>query len=499
MSSSIIFKHDCAPGDWVVLSGLFRDIHACYPGRYEIYVDTAYAEMFAYSPWVKTSSRGVVGARHYIADYGAGINSSNQIRRHFMWAYHEHFNKTFNLNVHLTELKPSMHLIQAEMATSLVKQPYWLMLAGGKSDFSCKIWDPASFQKVVDMTKGQISWVQAGRMKPEGRRLHTHPTITGVHDMRGRTSLRDLMRLIYHADGVLCPITASMHLSAAFNKPCVVLAGGREPWWWEAYTQENRLLNMQRSDKGWKPPAGDDYVAHRFLETMGQLECCHSHGCWKSKIEQDMSNHCTTPHRQNGTLIPRCLAMLSPEMVVEAIMSYQASAPWVPLRPVSIPVPEFSPQFELVKAMEPKIASPGTALVACIGPSEDIRQATPQDVIWKSQDAATARHVALNAMLAGAGTDIVVLFADGAYPRSPDWLDEVKRTLSNGADVLARIHKTDRKELYPDPSFLAMKGAVAEKIDWLQADSPVALGRQIQRAGFKLKPIRSDIYVPSAL
>ena len=51
------------------------------------------------------------------------------------------------------------------------------------------------------------------------------------------------MRLTYHAQGMLCPVTALMHLAAAAemkggwpkNRPCVVVAGGREPMQWEAY------------------------------------------------------------------------------------------------------------------------------------------------------------------------------------------------------------------------------------------------------------------------
>ena len=36
-----------------------------------------------------------------------------------------------------------------------------------------------------------------------------------VLDLRGKTDLRQLIRLVYHAQGVLCPVTLAMHLAAA--------------------------------------------------------------------------------------------------------------------------------------------------------------------------------------------------------------------------------------------------------------------------------------------
>jgi hypothetical protein len=50
----------------------------------------------------------------------------------------------------------------------------------------------------------------AGAARPEpfsGRR------IIGAQIFRGRTDLRQLVRLVYHAQGVLCPVTLLMHLA----------------------------------------------------------------------------------------------------------------------------------------------------------------------------------------------------------------------------------------------------------------------------------------------
>ena len=67
--------------------------------------------------------------------------------------------------------------------------------------------------QVVDHFRDQILFVQVGQNG------HHHPKLKGVIDLRGRTSLRELVRLVYHAQGVVCSVTALMHLAAAVKVP----------------------------------------------------------------------------------------------------------------------------------------------------------------------------------------------------------------------------------------------------------------------------------------
>ena len=93
--------------------------------------------------------------------------------------------------------------------------------------------------------------------------------VEGVVDLRGRTSLRQLVRLMYHAQGAISAVSLLMHLAAAVevkpgmpkNRPCVVIAGGREPAHWEAYTH------------------------HQYISNNGALPCCKNGGCWKSRCQ----------------------------------------------------------------------------------------------------------------------------------------------------------------------------------------------------------------------
>jgi ADP-heptose:LPS heptosyltransferase len=106
------------------------------------------------------------------------------------------------------------------------KIAFWLINAGIKNDFTTKAWPVEYFQEVVNRTCGRIQWVQIGAKE------HDHPVLTGVIDLRGQTDHRQLIRLVWHAQGGLGPVTYLQHLCAAWEKPYVCLLGGREPVTW---------------------------------------------------------------------------------------------------------------------------------------------------------------------------------------------------------------------------------------------------------------------------
>jgi ADP-heptose:LPS heptosyltransferase len=194
-------------------------------------------------------------------------------------------------------------------------------MGGGKMDFTTKWWNPSSYQAVIDHFKGKIQFVQCGETG------HWHPDLNNVIDMRGKTDPRQFVRMMYHADGVLCPITFAMHLAAAVevrpgakskNRACVVVAGGREPPHWEAYPH------------------------HRYLSTNGALMCCDNGGCWKSRVvplgdgdEKDLKEKlCKEPvnvesgdslkiaSMRSELHIAKCMTMITPQDVIRAIEMY---------------------------------------------------------------------------------------------------------------------------------------------------------------------------------
>ena len=184
---------------------------------------------------------------------------------------------------------------------------FWIMMAGGKYDFTSKWWNPDSYQQVVDHFAGRILFVQCGE------RSHWHPPLKNVLDFVGQTDTRQFVRLMHHAEGVVSPVTFAMHLAAAVetkpakprNRAAVVIAGGREPAQWEAYPH------------------------HQFVSTNGALPCCDQGGCWKSRCQavgdgdQKDLDLCVAPVAVGSDLkIPKCMAMITPEDVIRRIEMY---------------------------------------------------------------------------------------------------------------------------------------------------------------------------------
>ena len=106
-----------------------------------------------------------------------------------------------------------------------------------------------------------------------------------------------------------------MHLAAAVPtkdgslRPCVVVAGGREPAHWE------------------------QYPGNQFLHTIGALPCCATGGCWKSRCQEmgdgdeKDNDTCERPvyHGDDEWATAQCMEMITPGTVIDAIERYLAN------------------------------------------------------------------------------------------------------------------------------------------------------------------------------
>jgi ADP-heptose:LPS heptosyltransferase len=314
-AQKLILSNFQSPGDVVMLTAAVRDLHACYPGRFLTDVRTPWPELWRNNPYLtKLDDRDPTVGR--IECQYPLVQFSNQRPVHFLYGFIEHLNQQLGLRIVPTQFKGDVHLSDAEKAAASPIQmltggdvPYWIIVAGGKYDYTIKWWHFRRWQAVVDQLRDRVPFVQVGE------RTHYHPRLNGVLDLRGKTNLRDLIRLVYHADGVLCPVTLIMHLAAAIEtrpgaaqaRACVVVAGGREPSHWEAYP------------------------THQFVHTVGLLPCCAKGGCWRSRSvplgdgdEKDEPQHLCRDLVDN---LPRCMHLITPEMVIGRIELCLAAAP----------------------------------------------------------------------------------------------------------------------------------------------------------------------------
>lgn len=318
----ILLRQFLAPGDSVALSALARDLVREYPdiqvgvavaGRELFDADPALVRLDGNDPEVQVVSPSYVNALK-ANQLGAAV--------HYLGAHHLDFENQTGLIVPWTDPRPHIILTEEEERTRPVDRPYWVVCAGHKSDMTIKGWSRKRFQAVVDQTTARgIHWVQIGRSRDE-RFFHlNHEPLANVDYRVDQTNLRQLAQLIRHADGVLCGVSLPMLLAAAFWRPCVVLAGGRENWTWQAYTRDNPALGTL---------AAKVQVPHHFLHTVGQLDCCRSAGCLCCSVVPPHNDSafppgflCTNPTLEpGGQPLAQCLAMIPVEQVVAAILSY---------------------------------------------------------------------------------------------------------------------------------------------------------------------------------
>jgi ADP-heptose:LPS heptosyltransferase len=308
----LILRNFQSPGDIVMLTAAVRDLHRAHPDEFLTDVRTSCPDLWQHNPYITPMADDDPAVEAIDCHYPL-IHRSNQVPCHFLHGFTAHLNEQLGLSIRVTEFKGDIHIGDEERAwfdqvesTLGTGRPFWLFVSGGKRDFTIKWWDPARMEKVVHYFRDRFDFVQVGEAG------HHHPSIDGAIDLRGATNLRQLVRLVYHAQGVVSPISLLMHLAAAVetkpgapkNRPCVVVAGGREPPHWTAYPH------------------------HQFIHTVGALRCCDDGGCWRSRTlplgdgdEKDRPEALCLD--VVGTL-PRCMDMISADEVIRRIELYFA-------------------------------------------------------------------------------------------------------------------------------------------------------------------------------
>lgn len=308
----LILRNFQSPGDIVMLTAAVRDLHAAYPGEFATDVRTPCPALWENNPYL-TPLREQERDVQLIDCHYPLIHQSNHAPYHFLHGFIDYLNQRLGLAIRPTRFCGDVHLSVREKSwISQVEEqvhrtvPFWIVVGGGKRDFTIKWWAHDRYQAVIDHFDGKIQFVQVGE------RGHEHPPLANTIDLRGKTDLRQLIRLVHHAQGVLCPVTLVMHLAAAVevrsgmpkNRPCVVIAGGREPPHWEAYPH------------------------HQFLHRAGALRCCDDGGCWKSRVRPlgdrapgDRADQLCVDVVGN---LPHCMDLIRADDAIRAIELYFA-------------------------------------------------------------------------------------------------------------------------------------------------------------------------------
>lgn len=373
-------KDNNALGDVMLMTALIRDIHRAYPGQYRLSVQSNFRNVWRNNPYVVPKEENP-DAKRVDVDWGRSIKThgyidwpSGRTPRHILAWYHQTFYENSKILVPVTTPRADLHLTDEEQAP-LVQGRYWVIVAGGKSDATVKHWHLHRAQEVVDKLRARgIRCVQVGAFGSD----QMHKPLERVVNLLGQTpDARMMWNVVKYSDGVVCGVTGPMHAAAAFERPCVVYAGGREDPWFEAYTDQYGAFG---------PGAESVRVPHRFLHTIGKLDCCATYGCWAARTvpirdQLDMTRKtrkyykmCQKPVFGEGIEpIAACQDLITSDQVVAAVLSYYAdntlpppddrepvfTGPIVPPPPPKPPAPvRMNPPRTLPRALPTGLAGP---------------------------------------------------------------------------------------------------------------------------------------------
>lgn len=288
---SVQFLSRMALGDALMMTCGIRDFKRAYP-EVEVRATSIAPRIWDNIPYINQE----LDAEKKI-NIGTGwlTNKSNSLNLHMANAYRLSIQNATGLRFEQGPIRPDIWLSEEEYdASPLIEGPYWVIIAGGEPGWPLKCYPIERWQEVVNMLP-QIKFVQLGAEE----HTHLHGRLENqkgnLIDMVGKTQdpqtgLRDVFKIFLHAQGSVGLVSFHMHLSAAFQNPCVVVAAAREPAW---FTQ---------------------YMGHQYIQTGGCLPCAKTRACW----------HCSTNKCLNlveGKL-PKCVDMIFPDEIVRGIKRY---------------------------------------------------------------------------------------------------------------------------------------------------------------------------------
>jgi hypothetical protein len=161
-----------------------RDIHINHPGEFETDFNTTVTPIWQNNPYItklwnhdaKAPQITATGTKMLACQYGRGIREQNHETVHFCAYFHRDFERQTGIKVPMTAPHGDIHLSGEEKTVSPVNGRYWLMLTGGKSDFTIKVWHTDYFQEVCNQLGAMgLGVVQTGAAHTG----HWHPRLEG--------------------------------------------------------------------------------------------------------------------------------------------------------------------------------------------------------------------------------------------------------------------------------------------------------------------------------
>lgn len=197
-----------------------------------------------------------------------------------------YINAKYNFNLKITQEEPDIYLTKEEkLPFEDLPKKFWVVNAGCEAKNQRKNY-PRKYWEDIFTALPDVTFIQNGLTKDMHSPFPNHKNVINGLD---KYNVRETMRLIYHSQGVISPISWNMHCAAAFKKPCIALAGGGEDVSWENYK----------------------YYGFNYLHTIGSFDCCQSGGCWKDTCINK---------EEDGT--QKCMQIITPDIIINLVKKY---------------------------------------------------------------------------------------------------------------------------------------------------------------------------------
>lgn len=297
---TIIRVYRMGLGDDVIITGVIREIKKVCPSC-EIDIITRNKNLFLFNPNITKLDINAndvelceLGLSSVPADYHDRAFDSSFNAKHYSFKLHLFAQMKLNLQWDCKNIKPDLHLgntlnpVRNKLGFG---GAYWLINSGFYGVMPYK-WYP-QYQKVVDLLRGKVQFIQHGGNGPND----VHTPLDGALSIVGQTSPLELAAAFRDCAGSLGGASSHAHFAAAFDRPCVIVAGGAEPPEWTNYENQTAIFkNIGCSNY----KAGTCGYPRNDLGRNGE-ECC----------PHFLGNHA------------ECFDAISPEEVADAILKYQ--------------------------------------------------------------------------------------------------------------------------------------------------------------------------------
>lgn len=287
----LVFHNRQRIGDILVMTAGIRDFKNVFP-KTRISVVTTASHIWDNNPYVDCT---LIPTPENTIKIGPSklTNSSNRLDWHFTNAYRMSIEGALNVHIPQGESRPDIWLTEEEYnAPRVTEKPYWIIIVGGEKGWGCKMYPFERWQEFVNQNQ-DILFYQLGAKEDQFPILKGDNVVDYVGKTQDKnTGIRDLFKLFLNAEGSIGLVSFQMHLSGAFKKPCIVVAGAREP------------VSFTR------------YPGQQYLATDGCLPCAVT-ACWHCNIDA-----CSDLVINNEEKIPKCVDMIMPMDLTVALNGY---------------------------------------------------------------------------------------------------------------------------------------------------------------------------------